>query len=85
MAHVWPNGPASNTAGVEIDDPAAVREQLELLRIEHELARSIGLDADRTYMADLERQLEIWEAAWVGARVTQLAVMRARTRGRLYG
>ena len=70
---------------MEIDDPADVRERLELLRIEHDLAVSIGLDADPRYMADLEQQLELSVAAWVGARVTQLAVMRARTRGRLYG
>lgn len=70
---------------MEIDDPADVREHLELLRVEHRLAVSIGLDSDPQYIADLERQLELWEAAWVGARVTQLAVMRARTRGRLSG
>ena len=83
--HVWQNGRVSNHRGVEIDDPAAVREQLDLLRIEHDLAVAIGLDSDRGYMADLERQLEIWEAAWIGARVAQLAVMRARTRGRPQG
>jgi hypothetical protein len=70
---------------MERDDPSAVRQQLELLRIEHQLAVSIGLDADPEYMADLERQLEIWEAAWVGAAVTQLAVRRAELRGRPQG
>jgi hypothetical protein len=70
---------------VECDDPAEVRQRLELLRIEHELAVSIGLDADPEYMADLERQLEIWEAAWVGAAVTQLAVTRAQSSGRPQG
>jgi hypothetical protein len=70
---------------MECDDPAEARERLELLRIEHELALSIGLDSDPNYMADLERQLEIWEAAWVGAAVTQLAVRRAQTRGRQEG
>ncbi len=70
---------------MEIKDPADVRQQLELLRMERALAVSIGLDCDAGYMADLERQLALWEAAWVGARVTQLAVMRARTRGRLDG
>lgn len=70
---------------MESDDPSAVRQQLELLRIEHQLAVSIGLDADPEYMADLERQLEIWEAAWVGAAVTQLAVKRAELRGRSQG
>ena len=70
---------------MERRDPADVREHLELLRIEHELALSIGLDADAEYMADLERQLEIWEAAWVGARVTVLAVKRAQAAGRPQG
>jgi hypothetical protein len=70
---------------MECDDPAAVRERLELLRIEHQLAVAIGLDADPEYMADLEHQLEIWEAAWVGAAVTQIAVKRAQRRGRPQG
>jgi hypothetical protein len=70
---------------VERDDPADARQQLELLRIEHKLAVSIGLDSDPEYMADLERQLTIWEAAWVGAAVTELAVTRAQTRGRQLG
>ena len=66
-------------------DPAEVREHLELLRLERQLAVSIGLDADRAYMADLERQLATWEAAWTGAAVTQIAVARAQLRGRLEG
>jgi len=70
---------------MERDDPSAVRQHLELLRIEHQLAVSIGLDADPEYMADLEHQLEIWEAAWVGAAVTELAVRRAELRGRPQG
>lgn len=70
---------------MERDDPAEVRERLKLLRIEHQLAVSIGLDSDPEYMADLERQLQIWEAAWVGAAVTELAVTRAQVRGRLQG
>ncbi|MBW3653769.1 MAG: hypothetical protein KY433_09290 [Actinobacteria bacterium] len=72
-------------ARVECDDPAAARERLELLRIEHELAVAVGLDADPRYMADLQQQLQIWEAAWVGAAVTQLAVRQAQTRGRQEG
>ena len=70
---------------MECDDPAAARRQLELLRIEHKLAVAIGLDADPEYMADLEQQLEICEAAWIGAAVTQLAVRRAAGRGRPQG
>ncbi len=55
------------------------------MRIEQQLAISIGLDADPEYMADLQRQLAIWKAAWVGAAVTELAVNRARQQGRLEG
>lgn len=70
---------------MECEDSAAVREQLELLQIEHQLAVSIGLDADPEYMADLERQLEIWKAAWVGAAVTEIAISRGQTQGRPQG
>lgn len=70
---------------MQSQDPARVREQLDLLRLEHELAVSIGLDADPVYMADLEHQLATWEAAWVVAAVTQIAVSRAERRGRPRG
>ncbi len=70
---------------MDCDDPAEVRERLELLRIEHQLAVSIGLDSDPQYMAELEQQLAIWEAAWIGAAVTELAVKRAAQSGRLQG
>ena len=66
-------------------DPSELRERLELLRIEHELACAIGLDEDADYMADLKRQLATWEAAWVGASVTEIAVTRAARAGRSRG
>ncbi|HEX8159343.1 MAG TPA: hypothetical protein VF526_18310 [Solirubrobacteraceae bacterium] len=66
-------------------DSAEVRQHLELLRSEYELAVSIGLDADVEYMADLHHQLAAWKAAWIGARVTELAVKRAELRGRPEG
>jgi hypothetical protein len=66
-------------------DLAEVRQHLELLRSEYELAVSIGLDADAQYMADLNRQLAAWEAAWVGASVTEIAVTWAEQRGRQQG
>jgi hypothetical protein len=66
-------------------DPSEVRERLELLRIEHELACSAGLDEDAEYIADLERQLAILEAAWVGARVTEIAITQAERAGRRQG
>jgi hypothetical protein len=70
---------------MQSEDPAAVRRQLDLLRIEHELAVSIGLDNDPVYMAELEHQLATWEAAWVGAAVTEIAVRRAAQQGRPQG
>ena len=70
---------------MESHDPADVRERLELLRMERDIAVSIGLDSDLEYMADLERQLDIFEAAWTGAAVTEVAVKRAQVRGRQQG
>jgi hypothetical protein len=66
-------------------DPSEVRERLVLLRIEHELACSIGLDEDNEYMADLQHQLATLEAAWIGARVTEIAVTQAAHLGRHQG
>ncbi len=66
-------------------DPADVRQHLDLLRMERELAVAIGLDADPVYMADLQHQLATYEAAWVGAAVTEIAVSRAEQQGRLQG
>jgi len=76
---------AGKTVGMHSQDPAEVREQLDLLRLEHELAVSIGLDNDPAYMADLEQQLATYEAAWVGAAVTEIAVARATREGRPQG
>jgi hypothetical protein len=70
---------------MRFEDPATARRQLDLLRMEHELALSIGLDSDRAYMADLERQMATCEAAWVGAAVTELAVTRGGRQGRAQG
>ena len=66
-------------------DPSDVREHLDLLRMEHELAIAIGLDNDPVYMADLRHQLATYEAAFVGAAVTEVAVSRAEQQGRLQG
>ncbi len=66
-------------------DPSEVRQRLELLRMEHELACSIGLDEDTEYMADLAYQLATLEAAWVGALVTEIAVTQAERLGRQQG
>jgi hypothetical protein len=66
-------------------DAADLRERLDLLRLEHDLAYAVGLDADVAYMAELQQELARWEAAWVGAAVTEIAVAQADVRGRLQG
>jgi len=70
---------------MQSEDSAEVRQHLDLLRLEHELAVSIGLDSDPLYMADLRHQLATCEAAWVGVSVIELAVSRAVLQGRLHG
>ena len=70
---------------MQSEDPAEVRQHLDVLRLEHKLAVSIGMDSDPEYMADLEHQLATCETAWVAAAVTQIAVSRAVLRGRPHG
>ena len=83
--HVCAGRRASIPNGMHYSNPSDLRERLELLRIEHELAYALGLDEDPEYMADLERQLATWEAAWIGARVAEIAVTRAERDGRPQG
>ncbi len=66
---------------MHVHDPIDARAQLELLRVERDLALAIGLDADREYMADLEHQLSVWRTAWIVAAVTEIAVSRGREQG----
>lgn len=78
-------GTAGMTFVMHSQDPADVRQHLDLLRLERDLAVSIGLDNDPAYMADLQQQLATYEAAWVGAAVTELAVARGAREGRPQG
>lgn len=66
-------------------DTADLRHRLDLLRLEHDLAFAVGLDADEAYMEDLERELATWEAAWTMAAVVDIATLRAELRGRPQG
>jgi hypothetical protein len=70
---------------VTSSDPADVRERLDLLLVERDLAYAVGLDADRDYMDALEREVAAWEAAWIGAVITEVAVARAAVSGRPQG
>jgi hypothetical protein len=62
-----------------------VRQHLMLLHEERVLAHEAGLDHDPAYMADLQDEIEAYRAAYVGAAVTELAMLRASLDGRNYG
>jgi hypothetical protein len=58
-----------------------VRQHLMLLAEERVLAHEAGLDHDRSYMADLDDEIAQYRAAFVGAAVTEIAMLRARLDG----
>lgn len=61
--------------------PTDLYERLELLRIERALAMGCELRHDPAYMADLDTEIAAMHAAWVGAAVTEIAVLRAHLAG----
>lgn len=65
--------------------PTDLYERLELLRIERALAMGCELRHDLAYMADLDTEIAAMHAAWVGASVTELAVLRAQLLGAAQG
>ena len=64
---------------------SAAREHLGMLLVERALADIEGLDENATYMADLDDEIAATRAAYVGAAVTDIAVLRAGLSGRLHG
>jgi len=72
------NPPATKPAPV-------IAEQLRLLYVERALAESAGLAANRSYMDDLELEISGCRDAYVGAAVTEIAVLRGMLSGRLSG
>jgi hypothetical protein len=62
-----------------------VRQHLLLLGEERVLAHEAGLDHDRAYMADLEDEIATYRSAYMGAVVTEIAMLRARLDGPLQG
>jgi hypothetical protein len=62
-----------------------VRQHLMLLGEERVLAHEAGLDHDRAYMADLEDEIATYRSAYMGAVVTEIAMLRARLDGPLQG
>ena len=62
-----------------------VHEHLQLLLVERQLAAVEGLADNALYMADLEDEISATRAAYVGAAVTEIALLRAELSGRLEG
>ena len=58
-----------------------LHNKLLLLRAERALAKETGVSHIRSYMADLERDIERSHAAYVGAAVTEIASFRAQLSG----
>jgi hypothetical protein len=61
------------------------RAYLRLLESERALASLEGLDDDRAYLDDLRNELTAIRAIYVGAAVTEIAVLHADLAGRLEG
>ncbi|MDX6720419.1 MAG: hypothetical protein QOJ63_2673 [Solirubrobacteraceae bacterium] len=66
-------------------DAPEIAERLRLLYVERALAVIEGLGANRTYMADLEQEISGCRDAYVGAAVTEIAVLRGVLGARLSG
>jgi len=64
---------------------ADIKERLTLLSTEQAAAHLNGLDANHTYMADLESDLTATRAAYVGFAVTEIATLRGMLGGRVQG
>ena len=62
-----------------------VQEHLRLLLVERELAAVEGLSSNGAYMSDLEDEIAHTRDAFVGAAVTEIAILRAELSGRLEG
>ena len=64
---------------------AELRERMALLEAERALAALNGLHDDAAYMADLQFDIEVATATYVGVAVTELASLRGQLGGRLQG
>jgi hypothetical protein len=62
-----------------------VRIRLQELQAERAIARRAGLASNRTYMTDLEQEIATVSTAYVGAAVTEIAVLRAQLSGAQIG
>jgi hypothetical protein len=81
-----PQDPATKSNELEAAmSPTEIRAHLIELARERLEAECHGLSANRTYMADLEREVLACRAALASARVTELAVLHGLLYGRNLG
>lgn len=64
---------------------AEIRCRLNELELERLEAHSAGLDRHGPYIADLRQEIHGWRSAFLGAAVTEIAVLRAGLSGALNG
>ena len=64
---------------------ADLAEHLRLLRAERALAAVDGLDADASYLAELDEEIVYARQAYVGMAVTEIAALRAALGSPLLG
>jgi hypothetical protein len=62
-----------------------IRAHLTRLQMERIEADAAGLTSCEAYMADLDDEISLCRAAFVGAAVTEIAVARGELSGRLTG
>jgi hypothetical protein len=69
------------------DQPSAVEilADLRRLQMERHEAKLVGLGDCQTYMADLDDEIEQCRSTFVGAAVTEIAVLRGELSGRQTG
>jgi hypothetical protein len=68
-----------------VDAVVDTRRRLEELHRERVLAGMTPLASEPAYMADLEEDIVITEAAYVAAVITEIASLRARLSGEQWG
>ena len=67
------------------DQAPQIAERLRELYAERALAECEGLAANRSYMDDLEQEISGCRDAYVGAAVTEIAILRGALGGRPSG
>jgi hypothetical protein len=62
-----------------------LREKLETLLAEREVARVEGLAGNQLYLQDLDEDITAFRVAYVGTAVTEIATLRGELGGRNQG